>query len=171
MRPADEKMLEVAMDRVHYTLVEAENFRRRAPGFVKAFKAQLKATPSKDAERVLKNVAPIIPKLLSKSKTVDKDLETLLDLGSANAHDYHDGREFRDRNQKLLESAKVFDGHAARVVLNIKALEKLVSPEAKGPNKKWVAPLLTVPGYKVTVDSLTEFTRRWNDLRIAINRI
>ena len=76
---------------------------------------------------------------------------------------------FEAHAQGLL--GEVFDGHAARVVLNIQALEKLVSPEAKGPNKKWVAPLLTVPGYKVTVDSLTEFTRRWNDLRIAINRI
>jgi hypothetical protein len=83
MNPASEKMLDPAMDRVHHTLVEAENSRQCAGRFVKAFKARIKAAWDPQAERVLKAVAPIIPKLLSKSKAVDKDLQTLLDLGSA----------------------------------------------------------------------------------------
>ncbi len=171
MRPNDEQMLYEAMNRARSVLVEAEIFRKRAGGFVKAFKAQLKATPSPEAARVLKVVAPIIPKLLSKSKAVDKDLEKLCDLGSANAHDYYDGKEFRDRNKKLLESSRAFDGDAARVTLSVKALDKIISPTAKGPNKKWAAPLLYEAGYTATLDSLHKFTRRWNDAKIAINRI
>ena len=169
--PAAEKMLAAAMDRVHYTLVDAENFRKRAPGFIKAFKAQLKATPSVEAERAFKMLAPIIPKLLSKSKAVDKDLEKLLDLGSTMAHDYYDGKEFRDRNKKLLESSRDFDAEAARVVLNVKALDKIQLPHATWPNKKWTGPLMRVASFKVSMDSLYEFTRSWNDLKIAINRI
>lgn len=169
--PAAEKMLAAAMDRVHCTLMDAENFRKRAPGFVEAWKAQLKATPSVEAERVFKVVAPIIPELLSKSKAVDEDLEKLRDLGSTRAHDYDDGNQFRDRNKKLLESSMAFDREAARVVSSVKALDKVQSPDAEGSNHKWTAPLMGVASFRASMHALHEFTRSWSDLKIALDRI
>lgn len=167
--PAAEKMLAAAMERVHHALMDAENFRQRAPGFVQAWQAQLKATPSVEAERAFEVVAQIIPKLLSTSKAVDEDLAQLLDLGSTRAHDYHDGNQFRDRNKQLLASSMAFDREAARVVLSVKALDKITSSGA--PNKKWTAPLMGVACFRVSMDSLHEFTRSWSDLKIAIDRI
>ncbi len=159
MNPATEKMLNTAMDRINNTQVEAANFRKRGPNAVKKWKAFAKANPTFDsAEIVVKEVVPIIEKLLKKSKQLEQSLDKLQDAGDA-PHDYYDGKEFRDRTKKLLDPASAFDADAAKVVLRL----------ARFPSRLY--PLMREADIKVTVDSLTAYMGQWQGLKLAINRI
>ncbi len=162
MNPATEKKLQAAMDRIFYTQAEAANFRKRGLKAVKLWKGQLKQEPSNDnVKKIVKDVVPTITKLHKLTSKIEKELEKLHDAGTDEAliADYYDGREFRERNKKLLKTADEFDRKAAPIVTYLKTM-------AGG-----LFPLMNLPDVKVTVDSLAGFTKEWNSLKIALNRI
>jgi hypothetical protein len=159
MKPATEKMLNSALDRIHYTQVEAENFGKRGPQAVRAWKEMAKTHPSDSMKRVLKDVVPLVDKLAGKSKQVNKDLERLHDAG-AKPFDYNDGREFRDRNKKLLVAADDFDRQAGIILMRLKSI--------LGGG---LYPGMALPAIKPAVTYLAGYMDRWNDLKVAINRI
>jgi hypothetical protein len=156
MKPPAEKMLNAAMDRVHYTQVEVQNFAKRAPGAIKAWKAHARNMPGDNIKQIVKTVVPVVDKLVGKSKQVLKDLDKLQDAGDT-PHDYYDGAEFRSRNIKLLNAAKDFDREAAKVVLTLKSMG--------------LYPAMTVAEVKSTMFYIAGYMERWNALKIAINRI
>jgi hypothetical protein len=159
MKPETEKMLNAALDRIHYAQVEAANFGKRGPQAIKAWKEMAKAQPGDGIKRVLKDVVPLVDKLAGKSKQVEKDLDKLQDAGDK-PYDYHDGREFRDRNKKLLVAAEDFDRQAGLILLRLKSI--LGGGQYPG---------MAFPAIKPAITYLAGYMDRWKDLKIAINRI
>lgn len=159
MKPETEKMLNAALDRIHYTQIEAANFGKRGPAAVKAWKGLAKAQPCDPMKRLLKDVVPLADKLVGKTKQVGKDLDKLQDAGDK-PYDYNDGREFRDRNKKLLVSAEDFDRQAGLILLRLKSIfGGGLYPGSSGHE------------IKPAVTYLIGYMDRWKDLKIAINRI
>lgn len=159
MKPAAEKLLNSALDRIHYTQVEAQNFGIRASKAIKAWKEMAKAHPSDGIKRVLKDVVPLVDKLAGKCKQVENDLNKLQDAGDK-PYDYYDGKEFRDRNKKLLVTAEDFDRQAGVILLRLKSIFG-----------GGMYPGMTLPTIKPAVTYLAGYMDRWNALKIAINRI
>lgn len=160
MNPATEKMFNNAIGRIHFTQVEAQNIQKRGPKAVKLWKAFAKAEPDNDlAKKVVKDVVPIVEKLIKKSKPAIQSLDKLQDAGDK-PHDYYDGKEFRDRTKKLLEPGADFDRDVATVVLSL----------ARFPNGG-MFPLCKTPDVVGTVKYLKGFMNEWNALKLAINRI
>ena len=107
MNPATEKKLVDAMSRVH-SQVEAE-IRKRTRRPSRTGRPSRRQQSANDAvKKVVKAVVPTIGKLLKSAKAVDKDLEKLHDASTdpALVADYYDGREYRERTKKLLDSAR-----------------------------------------------------------------
>jgi hypothetical protein len=162
MNPATEKKLQAAADRVHYTQVEAENVRIRGPRAIKTWKDYSKTDPSNaSAKRVVKDVVPVVEKLVKSSQTVDKDLEKLHDASTDPdlVADYYDGREYRERTKKLLDSSRAFEGNAAKIVAYLKSM-------AGG-----FYPMMNAPDVKSMMKYLDGFIEQFNMLKIAINKI
>src|SRR5262249_23985690 len=113
------------------------------------------------AKQVVKVVVPLVEKLEKSSKTVDKDLDKLHDAGTdpALVADYYDGREYRERTKKLLDSSKAFDHDVARIVAYLKTM-------AGG-----FYPAMNEPEIKSIMKYLDGFIEQFNTLKIAINKI
>jgi hypothetical protein len=150
MNPATEKMLHAAMHRIHYTQVEAQNFGRRGRQAVKAWKGLAKTQPGDSTKRLLKDVVPLVDKLVGKTKKVAGD----------KPYDYNDGREFRDRNKALLTAAEDFDRQAGLILLRLNS----IFGGGLYPGQSMVE-------VKPAVTYLVGYMDRWKDLKIAINRI
>lgn len=160
MNPTAEKQLNAAMDRIHYTQVEAENFAKRMPGAAKRWKEMAQGFANSDAwKKLIKDVVPAMDKLRSLVKQAVKDLDKLQDAGDK-PYDYHDGREFRDRNRKLMVSADKLDREIGVVLLKLHGL--------LGGG---MFPGQAEPAIKSTVTYLVGYGKRWNELKLAYNRI
>ena len=160
-----EKRLIAARDEMFNVELHITNFIKRAPLAIKSSKKFLKANPNSLNKDLVENAMPKIAKIHKLAKKALKDLDKLEDASTDEAAvaDYYDGKEFRDRNKKLLASPSAFEKDASKVLAYVMNIAK--GMPGSFPMKN------TVPDVKVTIDSLQEFITHWNSLKIAINRI
>jgi hypothetical protein len=126
----------------------------------RAWKLKFKNEPANSFAKVMAvDVAPRVEKLAGKSKQVTKDLEKLFKAAEEPGQ-YFDGREFRDRNRKLLDSSKAFERDAFNALAAI-----------KGATYQGMFPESTNPEVKATVRAMTEYVTRFTAFKIALNRV
>lgn len=148
-----------AVEHVLHVQAMLESIAKHGVKAVKVWKAQLKNDPENGMVKLAaKTVGPQVARLAGKAKGVSKDLEKLFKAADEPGQ-YYDGREFRDRNQKLLKSGKAFEGDVGRVLAALRgSVGGMIAAQGE-------------PDVKVTVRTMTEFIKRFTAFKIALNRV
>jgi hypothetical protein len=166
MNDADKKKLYNALGLITNMTAQLSNLGGRAPRAAKYWADALKKKDSTlDAaqKQKLKGAIVAIEKLTKDAKVVAKDLETCgKEAGDAALlAKYATGKEYRDKVvAKRLASSKAFDQSAHQFLLGMKS----VLSGGMYPGMGEVDP-------KVTVDSLANFSSRYNEMRIGLAKL
>ena len=154
------KRLSGAVEHVLKVQAMLEPIAGRGSKAARVWKQRFKIEPSNSFAKVLaQTVAPQVERLASKAKQVTKDLEKLFKAAEEPGQ-YFDGREFRDRNKKLLDSPKAFERDTFNALAAI-----------KGATFGGAFPDCNRPEVKATVRAMNEYVVRFTAFKVALNRV
>ena len=165
MNDADVKAVHAAVSIMVNMEAHLNNLLGRSSRAAKFWADQAKTNKGMDAaqKKKMKDAAEAIPGLAKTAKTVLKDLDLMAKAAStANLANYASGKDFRDKVAVgHLASSKKFDLDGTTFVTNLKAV---IGPKMPYPGKG-------LPDPQVTVESMTNFSHYYNEMKIAFGKL
>lgn len=163
MNPTDTQKLQSALAVLTNVHAELANLVGRGLRASKAWVTESENAKNPKVKAGTKQWAAALAQLMKQAKVVDKDLKQLgKEAGDAKLlGKYATAKEFRDKVvAKRLASSKAFDEAASRLVLAVLA--------DGGDN---LYPGMNNVDVKVSMNSMKNFNKRYNDLRISLGKV